>query len=321
MAINHLPPSFGFRSEAAARFPEMVVVGMSFVCNARCIHCPNAATNFSATLQGADRLMTWPVLEQIARQCADQPTLLRISSFGEILVHPEVPMMVHLLDQKADRNVALTTNGSLLTPDKALILMEKKIRSIEFSVDAASRDTYETIRRGLTWETLLHNVTECVRLRDQHQLATRILVSVIEQPANQDQLEQIQAFWEHRVDKVLLRKMLSFKGIIPRPTSYTPYLPQNAPCPFLWERVVIDPVGNVRGCVSDVNAELVIGNIMAQPLSAIWRGQLMEAYRRRHLEGRIKDCPLCKDCVDVEYRSWTYNYFHALNTDDSAPRP
>ena len=50
--ITHLPDHFGFRTTAASTFPQMVVCGMSFVCNARCIHCPNAATNFTATLKG-----------------------------------------------------------------------------------------------------------------------------------------------------------------------------------------------------------------------------------------------------------------------------
>jgi radical SAM protein with 4Fe4S-binding SPASM domain len=313
--MKHLPEKFGFRSPEAARFPEMVVVGLSFLCNARCIHCPNAATHFEATLKGADRLMTWPVLEAISRQTSREQTMLRISSFGEILMHPEaVEMIVHLLKSRADRNVALTTNGSLLTPDKARILMENGIRSIEFSVDAASKETYETIRVGLDWERILRNIEACVSIRDRERFGAKILVSVIEQPANENELDRIREFWERRVDSVLIRKMLSFKGIIQRPKEYEAYMPEDTPCPFLWERVVVDPLGNVRGCVSDVHAELVIGNVLEQELSEIWRCERMEEYRRKHLEGKRKECPLCRECVDVSYRSWNYNYFHALES-------
>jgi radical SAM protein with 4Fe4S-binding SPASM domain len=311
--IKHIPDKYAFRSKEAEEFPEMVVVGMSFICNARCIHCPNAATNFEATLKGKDRLMSWEVLKEIARQCARRPTLLRMSSFGEILMHPQaVEMMCHVLDSKTDKNVALTTNGSLLTGDKAKRLMEKGMRSIEFSADAGSKDIYERIRVGLSWERILGNIEECVNIRDRHNYHTKVMVSVIEQQENEGCIEDTVSFWEKRVDKVLIRKMLSFKGIVKRPQKYEEYMTEDTPCPFLWERVVIDPLGNVRGCVSDVNGEFCIGNVMRDSLEEIWHSELIEEYRDKHLSGRMKECSLCKDCVDVQYRSWNYNYFYAL---------
>ncbi|MBW1993513.1 MAG: radical SAM protein [Deltaproteobacteria bacterium] len=314
--MRHSAKIFGFRNKDAERFPQMVVVAMSFICNARCIHCPNAATGFKATLKGSDRLMSWEVLRQITEQCAVHPTLMRISSFGEILMHPEaIDMICYILDKKKDKNVALTTNGSLLTAEKARQIMENGIRSIEFSVDAASRDIYEKIRVGLSWRDTLENIIECVEVRNQNNYRTKIMVSVIEQPANERMIEDILSFWNERVDKVLLRKMLSFKGIIKRPDHYQGYMQAGTPCPFLWERLVVDPLGDVRGCVSDLKAELNIGNIMKTGLDKIWHAPLMEFYRKKHLSGKITDCPLCKDCVDLPYRSWNYNYFSALDED------
>lgn len=318
--MKHTPETYGFRDQDAERFPEMVVVAMSFRCNARCIHCPNAATDFNATIKGPDRLMTWDVLKEITRQCAPYPTMMRISSFGEILMHPEaVDMIGYILDRKMDKNVALTTNGSLLTGEKAKRLMEKGIRSIEFSVDAASKEIYEKIRAGLKWDQTLKYITECVRLRDQGHFKTRILVSVIEQPTNQHVIDDIMDYWKSRVDDVLVRKMLSFKGIIQRPDEYEKYMPDNTPCPFLWERVVIDPLGNVRGCVSDIHAEFVIGNMMKIGLETLWHSPLMETYREKHLSGKIAECPMCSGCVDLPYRSWNYNYFYALDKKDEDP--
>jgi radical SAM protein with 4Fe4S-binding SPASM domain len=315
--IKHTPEKYGFRSREAEAFPEMVVVGMSFVCNARCIHCPNAATNFEATLQGKDRLMSWAVLKEIAKQCAGRPTLLRMSSFGEILMHPHaIEMMCHVLDAKTDKNVALTTNGSLLTGDKAQRLMEQGMRSIEYSVDAGSKEVYEKIRVGLKWDKTVRNIEECVSIRDKNGYDTKVMVSVIEQPENEGTMDDILSFWEKRVDKVLIRKMLSFKGIVERGKKYEEYMKKNTPCPFLWERVVIDPVGDVRGCVSDVYGEFCIGNVMKANLEDIWHSELMEEYRDKHLSGRMRECPLCKDCVDVQYRSWNYNYFYALQEDE-----
>lgn len=315
--VKHLPDQFGFRSPEASEFPQMVVCGMSFVCNARCIHCPNAATNFSATLKGTDRIMSREVFNAVADQCAKHPhCLVRLSSAGEILTHPNaLELIEYLLAVKTDKNVALTTNGALLTADKAERLLKAGIRSIEISVDAADKKTYEAIRVGLNYETLLKNVTELVRIRDAGNYPTRIMVSVIEQDLNRSSLTQIHKFWDNLVDVVLVRKLLGFGGLVERTNAATPYMPTDTPCPFLWERVLVDPAGNVRGCVNDIAGKGILGNVLSQSIGEIWKSTLLNSWRDLHLAGKRQDVPLCENCVDLEYRSWEYNYFHALNKD------
>jgi len=242
---------------------------------------------------------------------------MRISSFGEILMHPEaVEMMEYILENKPDKNVALTTNGSLLTREHTRRLMDAGIKAIEFSVDAGSKEIYEKIRVGLKWETTLENILDATAIRDRGGYATRVMVSVIEQPDNKEMMDDIFAFWESKVDKVLFRKLLSFKGTIDRKAHSTAYMAPDTPCPFLWERVVIDPLGNVRGCVSDLNAEFVLGNMLDTALETLWHSPLMETYREKHLSGNIDKCPMCNGCVDLPYRSWNYNYFYALDKKD-----
>ncbi len=313
--INHLPEEFGFRSEESETFPEMVVCGICFFCNAKCIHCPNAKTDFTASLKGKDRLMSWDVFKRIADECARYPhNLVRMSSAGEVLLHPEaVDMIEYLLSVKKDKNVALTTNGSRLNAETSERLLEAGIRSIEVSVDAATAEVYEKIRVGLSFDRMLKNVRELVRLRNAGGYRTRIMVSVIEQDTNRDSLEDIQAFWNDTVDVVLTRKLLGFMGLIERDKSaQKTYMSAKTPCPFLWERILIDAQGNVRGCVNDLYNTLRIGNVNEKSISELWHCDQLELWRKLHLEGRRKDVPYCKDCTDLEYRSWNYNYFHAL---------
>lgn len=313
--MKHLPKEFGFRFPAAEDFPQMVVCGMAFTCNARCIHCPNAATDFTASIKGRRRFMSWDILKKVADECACYPhSLVRLSSCGEILLHPEaMDMIEYILTVKSDHNVALTTNGSLLAPEKSLRLLKQGIRSIEISVDAASESTYQLIRKGLKFKAVLDNIRELVRLRNEGKFSTSITVSVIEQEANSSELAMIERFWRNIVDDVLIRKLLSFKGIIKRKKAYAPYLPANVPCPFLWERVLIDSVGNARGCVSDIYNTSCIGNVSKRTIASLWQSSLLNTWRRMHLEGKKEDVPMCKGCVDLEFRSWEYNYFFALD--------
>lgn len=321
--LNHIPDSFGFRSEEAKQFPEMVVCGICFTCNARCIHCPNAATNFSMTLKGKDRFMSWETLKRVADECAEHPhNMVRVSSAGEVLVHPDaVEMIEYILDAKKDKNVALTTNGSLLKPETSKRLLDKGIRSIEISMDAASKETYEKIRAGLNYERVLSNIEELIKLRDQGKHETKVMISVIEQEENRAEIDQIMEFWDKIADRVLIRKLLGFKGLVKRGEKQEAYLPPQTPCPFLWERVLIDSAGTVRGCVSDIQGVSNLGSVHEQSISEIWQSDLLNKWREMHLQGKVQEVEMCTGCEDLEYRSWEYNYFAALSNASKEKNP
>lgn len=261
--------------------------------------------------------MPWEVFQKVADECAQHAhNLVRLSSAGEILMHPKaVQMIEYLLEKKQDKNVALTTNGSLLDPEKSLRLLKAGIRSIEISMDASDKQTYEAIRVGLSFEETLCNVRELVRLRNEGGYDTRLMVSIIEQDANKERLDEITAFWENIVDVVLVRKLLAFGGLVERRTTAAAYLPKETPCPFLWERMLIDPAGNARGCVNDIMGRGIVGNVLEKSIAEIWRGEPLATWRQMHLEGKKQNVPVCEGCQDSEYRSWEYNYFHALSKD------
>ncbi len=303
-----------FGSSEAKCFPKMVVCGLSFRCNARCIHCPNATTGFTATLKGNDQLMDWKTLYLVADECAQYShSIIRVSSAGEILVHPEsIQMIEYMLKVKEDHNVVLTTNGLLLTLDKAKRLLAAGIRAIEFSIDAHRQETYEKIRIGLDFDKVKNNLDRLVAERDRKGYDTKIMVSIIEQPVNETEIEEIRRYWEAHVDEVLIRRLLTFKGIIPRRDKYPTLLENGAPCPFLWDRVLVDAVGDVRGCVSDLYNISRLGNVHEKSITSLWQGEPLNSWRKLHLEGQPYKALPCRGCQDMEYKSWNYNYFTAL---------
>lgn len=313
---NHIPDEFGFRFAEANQFPQMVVCGMAFNCNARCIHCPNAATGFDASVKKADQFMTWETFKKVADECAKYPhNMVRVSSAGEILIHPKAMEYIeYLLKVKTDKNVVLTTNGSLLTPAKSKRLLEGGIRAIEISVDAADAETFEKIRLGLRFEKVLSNIMALKQLRDEGGYKTSILVSVIEQPANEGQIQRIIDYWADKADKTLVRKLLNFKGLIERPEHYEDYLPEDTPCPFLWERVLIDSTGNIRACVSDIWNDSFVANVNQSSIHEAWTSPQMQGWRKEHLNGGKNNVPFCAKCTDLEKRSWNFNFFKALDT-------
>ena len=77
--------------------------------------------------------------------------------FGEPLVDKELGTRI-----KAAKGLGLKvstfSNGSLLTEDKARMLIESGLDELKFSIDSHRPEVYEQIRKGLKFQNVLENV-------------------------------------------------------------------------------------------------------------------------------------------------------------------
>jgi MoaA/NifB/PqqE/SkfB family radical SAM enzyme len=313
-AIKHIPERYGFRTPEAAEWPTMLLVATSFVCNSDCIHCPNAKSRRESNYLGSDKaLMEWETFKKVADEAQGYKVLLRFSAGGEPLMHPKAVEMIEYACSKNVYMVSLTTNGSLLTKELAERILRAGITLVEISVDGYTKETYEKIRRGLNFDVVKANIHNLVDIRNTMKIPALVIISIIDQPEIAHELKEAVAYWEKIVDRVMVRRYLTFQGVMDKGWKRKePFLPKNTPCPFPWERMSIDPAGNLRFCVSDITGRSIVGNIATTTVHKVWTGDLFNRWRKLHLEGRGREVPFCEKCTDWEYRSWNYNYFYAI---------
>jgi radical SAM protein with 4Fe4S-binding SPASM domain len=245
----------------------------------------------------------------IADQCGEYGAWIRISGGGEPMLHPKALKLMEYA-KKVGAKVGLITNGSRFTEASSRRLLAAQIDMIEFSVDAADPQTYERVRRGLDWKTLLKNVKRMVQLRNKLKSKTKIIASGVNQ-VDVD-IEAVVKFWEPMVDNFQKRKYLTWGINDPsKSADPTPYLPpeERIPCPFIFERLNIDSRGKVMVCGFDIAARTDMGNIHEKSIKEIWHGEGFEYYRQMHLSRRGQEIELCRDCPDWQYRSWQHNYW------------
>ena len=299
--------SYGIRPEAR-EFPMMCVLSFVYVCNAKCPSCPY--TNSGIRTDYQDRpLMNEDTFKIIADQCGEYGAWIRISGGGEPMLHPKAVKLMEYA-KKVGAKVGLITNGSRFTEVSSRRLLAAQIDMIEFSVDAADPQTYERVRRGLDWKTLLRNVKRMVQLRDKLKSKTKIIASGVNQ-VDVD-IEAVVKFWEPMVDNFQKRKYLTWGINDPsKSADPTPYLPpeERIPCPFIFERLNIDSRGKVMVCGFDIAAVTDMGNIHEKSIKEIWHGEGFDYYRQRHLSRRGDEIDLCRNCPDWQYRSWQHNYW------------
>ncbi|MDP6683031.1 MAG: radical SAM/SPASM domain-containing protein [Desulfobacterales bacterium] len=307
--INHMQDSYGLRSEAKD-FPMMVVLSFVYVCNAQCPNCPYSNSDIRDTYKDA-MIMLESIFKKIADECGNHKTVLRLSGGGEPMMHPKATELIIYAKTKGCR-IGLIANGSKFNHENLTQLIEYDIDAIEFSVDAGDALTYKRVRPGLDWDTLNRNVQYAVQIRNKKNKSTRIIASVINQKGVD--AKAADQYWSRIVDKVQIRKFLTWGINADHSADTTPYLSpeQRVPCPWLFERMNIDSRGDVTLCGEDIAFKEKFGNISERTIQEIWNGEEFQRFRGKHLAGEGHLIPICASCPDWKFRSWNYNYWKVL---------
>lgn len=308
--IAHKQESYGIK-EGAEKFPLMVVIGLSYVCNSSCPSCPY--TNSEIRDDYRDHpFMAEETFKIIADECGKHGAWLRVSGGGEPMLHPRATELL-LYAKGAGAKVGLITNGSRFTEEDTKRIIQAEVDAVEFSVDAGDPVTYARLRAGLDWERLVGNVRRFVTIRNKTGSSTRIIASAVNQKGVD--IDAVTAFWAPIVDKLQIRKYLTWGINDPEKTADAqPYLPpeDQIPCPFIFERLNIDSKGKVTVCGFDIVSVTDMGNVHEQSIEEIWHSEGFEHFRRMHLERRAEEIAMCSECPDWKYRSWKYNYWKII---------
>jgi methionyl-tRNA formyltransferase/MoaA/NifB/PqqE/SkfB family radical SAM enzyme len=322
--IVHTRATYGIDA-GAEEFPKMVVLATVYPCNAKCPNCPYTEGNSDIRMKYADApFVDAAIFKKIADECGQYGAFLRITGGGEPMMHPAD--MVSLIEyaRSVGARVWLNTNGSLMPPEKVDRLLACGLDQVEFSVDAADPQTYAVVRAGLDWDALLATVRYTVAERDRRKSSTNVVVSVINQDIVRDSMDAIVKFWLGvGVDEVIKRKFLTWgsnTGIDGgHSADPTPYLDktEGEPCPYPFHRLNVDSRGKVEVCGFDITGRTNLGNVRDQSIREIWKGPMFEWWRAKHAARQGGDIPLCRECPDWQYRSWTHNWEKVMRTADA----
>jgi len=319
--LVHTRETYGI-DPGAEEFPKMVVLATVYPCNAACPNCPYTETNSDIRMKYVDApFMDAALFKKIAEECGQYGSFVRITGGGEPMMHPADMTSLIEYARSVKARVWLNTNGSLMPPAKADRLLACGLDQVEFSVDAADPKTYAIVRAGLDWDNLLETVRYMVGERNRRKSSTNIVVSVINQDIVRDSMDEIVRFWlDQGVDEVIKRKFLTWGSNTGLDAGHsadpTPYLDktEGEPCPYPFHRLNIDSRGKVEVCGFDISGRTNLGNVREQSIREVWKGPMFVWWRAKHAAREGGDIPLCRECPDWQYRSWTHNWEKVMRT-------
>ena len=254
------------------------------LCNAKCTICPREKmTRPLAT-------MPQEHFEDIVDQAKDLGAeTISVFGYGEPLIDPQVTEKVrYCTDHGLD--TFITTNGSLLTLDKAKPLLEAGLKHIRFSVHGLFNEDYEKVHGGLSFLETIRNISNFRALNTfRNGNCCKVSVSVI--PTVGEDIEAIKQAWQ-RIDYLEIWKPHNWTD----GRSYRKLEKKKKTCGRAANGPIqINADGKVMVCCFDYDAKLTVGDTYKDSLEQIIKGKAYNRIRDKHLSGDLSGL-VCEYC-------------------------
>ncbi|MCX7049042.1 MAG: radical SAM protein [Candidatus Sumerlaeota bacterium] len=293
------------RKEVLDYGPLYIFLEAASGCNLKCPMCPTGLGRITRQ----HGFLKMDLAQKLVAELRRQPLEIGLWLAGEPLLNPALAEIVRMM---AGRKlpVAIHTNGTLLTEELSLALIEAGLTRISFSFDGIDTEQYARQRPGADYEKTLANILRFLEIKKEMKRATPcVAIQVITPYAGEEthpygvQLSLPEEF-VRRFDGLPVD---SFSNILAH--SWSGQLadsPLTAPnhkgegvraiCEIPYTSLTIAWNGDAVACCGDLNAQVVLGNLYRENLYELWNNEKFRAFRRAMHSDAILQYPLCGEC-------------------------
>lgn len=131
-----------------------IYIEVTTKCNFSCITCIRSSWQDKLTH------MDWQTFENILRNLEELPDLesVHFGGFGEPMMHPRIFDMLKAV-KNLGLKVEMITNGSYLTKDNIIKLIDLELDILFTSLDSPEEEEYNKIRLGASFQSVSQNIT------------------------------------------------------------------------------------------------------------------------------------------------------------------
>jgi MoaA/NifB/PqqE/SkfB family radical SAM enzyme len=291
-------------------YPPKLYIEIGNVCN---LHCPMCLRQWYKRKEG---VMSIDQLSYIIEQ---NPGLVGvgIGGWGEPLLHPRFPEILHLLTSKGifiafDTNATLINQEFLDVVERGVLLL-KLVISVDSPVSGRIRDYPD-------FEVVHENIRKIAKLKKKIPF---LMLSCTVSKSNLNEVEDIvrlareTGIYNVGVHSVIAFNERHFVGPFGPPSSeelskvlskaealarrlgvklFTHYPLASSQCEAPWTQMFIAWDGTVYPCCLYLSKPL--GNIFEESLKEIWNGEKYIEFRKSFIKGEER---FCKNCIEGNF--------------------
>ncbi|MDB3873563.1 SPASM domain-containing protein [Pelagibacteraceae bacterium] len=282
-------------------FPIHLDIEATSACNFLCTMCPRTEMIEDKTFWKVENFDFKKYTQIIDEGSKKGLRSIKFQYLGEPLVNKNLIKMIKYAKNAGIVDVMFNTNASLLTEKKSKEVILSGVDKVFFSFDSPYREEFNKIRVKGDYDKVLTNIKNFMRLKKELKSDTPITrVQMVLMKENQSQWEDFKKLFDGVVDTIAWVDYLDHgkqqsykkKGTIGFNDKKKEFC-----CPQLWQRMFVHPDGVVTPCCNDSFRELKMGNINKNSIEEIWQNKKYQNIRKLHLEGKMKNIPLCAKCT------------------------
>jgi radical SAM protein with 4Fe4S-binding SPASM domain len=300
------------------------------MCNLKCVTCVFSDPRVAKLPK---YVMPWELYEKVATQVFPRAEYLTLSCLSEPLMNREFARYLRRAGELEVPRMEFVTNAQLLREEHLQACVDARLWRIAVSLDGGDAVSYETVRRGASWDKLLSNMDHALEFfaGAPYRPVLRVIVTLVQDNfrgaaeavrlalrwgAGEVELRETIAFPEIGLEARQLKHhgaelrsvLLECKATCEAAGVPVVILSENAPglkvdlsglppCAALEKRVAIAANGDVMPCM--LWARQPLGNLGEASFEQIWNGprrlQLREQFRTEQPLFWCLTCTICKD--------------------------
>ena len=294
--IAHRKDRYAYDTKTVLPFPPYIIIEPTNVCNLQCPFCPRDLTEKSRGLG----FMEMDVYKKIVDEAAENNVFgISLYMLGESMLHNKIIDMINYAKEAGIPTVNLSTAATTTNLDK---LLETELDVLILSIDGSSKELYERMRVGATFEKTTKIATEFLEKKKKlgkEKPSTR--VQIIRTKETEQEIIDFKDKWLPLADSVYVHNldgMVPWLGNVMMSNEEVEKKNANRlPCNQLWKIINIFWNGQVSSCCHDALGDMVLGNIKDSTLKELWASKKANEFRAKHLKNEL-DGTICKTCTE-----------------------
>ena len=275
-------------------YPPYLQIEPSSICNYRCVFCFESDKTFTRRSSGFMGHMSLDLFQRIIDEIHGKIEFISLASRGEPLLCPDIEKMLAYTRGKF-LNLKMNTNASLLDESKFHAILQGGVKTLVFSVDAASEPLYSQLRVGGKLDNVLANIERFQKIRATQYPDANLITRVSGvKMSDQQNLDEMQSFWGELADQVAFVNYNPWED-----TYHSPVNGISQSCSDLWRRMFVWWDGKVNPCDVDYKSMLSVGKFTGGNIGKIWRSTEYDVLREIHKTKARQQKEPCRRCSVV----------------------
>ncbi len=282
--------SYVTRKPVVSGGPLTLTIESTAKCNLLCPMCLRARVYFPP------RDMEFSLFKKIIDESRDFLEFAVPYGAGEPLLNPEIFDMIAYCT-RAGIPTGISTNATILSEESSRRLIDAGLGYIIFAFDGASREVFETYRKGADFEKVRQNIEAFLKAKESLRSKIFCIVQMVALKGNLEEREAVVRMWSREgIDQVRIKKDEVHNEECAIPGDHASRPPMRYPCYLLWRGpMYIHYDGTAFPCCYLFPDEAA-GNLKRETLKEIWNSEKMVRLRQAHVRGDLRDYRACRNC-------------------------